>query len=156
MKVEIVMTRNVAICSPEQSLNEAARIMWERDCGIVPVVAGDGDGRLLGVVTDRDVAMAAYTQGRRLSEIPVSEIMSKHVVSCRPSDSIGTAERAMQHAQVHRLPVVNDAGDVVGMLSLADIARATRRAPELVSKSNVGATLAEISRPRAREVIHAA
>ena len=155
MKVESVMSKNIGTCSPQQSLNDAARIMWERDCGIVPVIAGEGNGRIMGVITDRDVAIAAYTKGRRLSEIGIGDVMSKTVASCRPSDSLAEAERKMQDAQVHRLPVVDEVGALLGVLSLADIARATR-GPEKIRPSEVGETLAAIRRPRALEVVHGA
>jgi CBS domain-containing protein len=154
MKVESVMSKNIATCSPQQSLNDAARIMWERDCGIVPVT--DGEGRIMGVVTDRDVAIAAYTKGRRLSEIGIGDVMSRTVAWCRPSDSVGDAERKMQQAQVHRLPVVDEVGALLGVLSLVDIALATRRGPEKVRPGEVGETLAAIRRPRALEVSHVA
>ena len=156
MKVENVMTRDVGTCARQQSLNDAARIMWERDCGIVPIVESDAEGRLVGVVTDRDICIAAYTKGLSLRQIPIGEVMSKKVTSCRASEDIGAAERTMQQAQVHRLPVVDDGGRLQGMLSLADIARATaRNMREKVSPSEVGETIVAIRRPRSLEVVHA-
>jgi len=153
MKVEGVMSKSVGMCGQHQSLNDAARIMWERDCGIVPIVASDEDGRVVGMVTDRDICIAAYTKGRRLQDIPIADVMSKKVVSCRASDELGAAERTMQQAQVHRLPVVDDGGRLLGVLSLADIARATARgARDKVSAGEVGETLAAIRRSRALEV----
>jgi CBS domain-containing protein len=158
MKVESLMTKNFASCCPEQSLSDAARVMWERDCGIVPVIAGESDSRLLGVITDRDITMAAYTKGRALTEIGIGDVMSKAVVSCCPSDSLSDAERVMRRAQVHRLPVLDEAGGLLGVLSLADIARATRRGTgkQKLDASEVGETLAAISSPRNLEVGHAA
>jgi len=156
MKIESVMSKSLGTCSPAQSLNDAAQIMWERDCGIVPIVGGNGDRRLMGVITDRDIAIAAYTKGRRLSEMGISDVMSKDVVSCRSSDSVDDAERAMRQAQVHRLPVVDESGAVVGVLSLADIACATHRGSEKVSPRDLGETVAAIRRPRAQELSRSA
>jgi predicted transcriptional regulator len=95
--------------------------MWEHDCGIVPVV--DDEGRTVGVVTDRDICMAAYLQGSRLSEIPVETCMSHELTLCRPEDSIQDAEHMMQMRQVHRLPVIDERGAPIGVLSLSDVAK---------------------------------
>ena len=150
MKVEAVMSKDVARCLPSETLNEAARIMWERDCGIVPVVESRDAGRVVGVVTDRDICVSAYTTGRRLAEIPVAEVMAKRVVSCRSSDELMAAEQLMRQAQVHRLPVVDASDQLVGVLSLADIARATVRGKQAeVTPVEVGETLAAIRRSRA-------
>src|SRR5262249_40110788 len=132
------------------TLNEAARIMWERDCGFVPVVADRSDPRLVGVITDRDICMAAYTKGEPLGAIRIGDVMAKSVMSCRAADEIGTAERVMQQAQVHRLPVVDGAQRLVGVLALADIARATTDGPagRHVSAGEVGETVTAIRRSR--------
>ena len=150
MKVDLVMSVDVGRCLPSDSLNEAARIMWERDCGIVPIVESRESGRLVGVVTDRDICVAAYTKGRPLTAISIAEVMAKRVVSCRASDELRAAEQAMCQAQVHRLPVIDASGQLVGVLSLADIARATARGrPPEVTPVEVGETVAAIRRSRA-------
>ena len=149
MKVDLVMSKDVGRCLPSDSLNEAARIMWERDCGIVPIVESRESGRLVGVVTDRDICVAAYTKGRPLTAISIAEVMAKRVVSCRASDDVRAAEEAMRQAQVHRLPVT-ESERLVGVLSLADIARATARGrPPEVTPVEVGETVAAIRRSRA-------
>jgi CBS domain-containing protein len=125
MRVEQVMTRDVKLCHPDQSLNEAAGLMWDHACGCIPVV--DQDDRVVGVLTDRDVAMAAYTQGRRLVEMPVSAAMSRQVFACHVGDSIDTAETLMRAHQVRRLPVLGFEDRIVGILSLSDIAREAER-----------------------------
>jgi CBS domain-containing protein len=151
MKVEQLMTKQVASCHPDDSLNQAAGIMWERDCGLVPVVEGEGR-RLVGVVTDRDLCMASYFHGTNLKEIPVREVMSTGVRACRPSDEISEAEETMRAVQVHRLPVVDDADQLLGLLSLADLAR--EAASEAGSKrrdvteAEIGGTVAAIRQPR--------
>lgn len=150
MKVHELMTTHVRACRPEQTLNEAARLMWEADCGCVPVV--DAARRVVGMLTDRDICMAAYTQGRLLSAIPVAAAMSKQVVSCRPADDLAAAQRAMQKAQVRRLPVVDGESRLAGLLSLSDILRQTPRDREhktrAVPAEEVTITMAAICEPR--------
>lgn len=152
MKVEQLMTKDVASCGPDESLSRAAQVMWERDCGFVPVVeTGDG-ARVVGVLTDRDACMAAYTRGKPLEEIRAGDVMSRHVHSCKPTQTLAAAEEKMREGQIHRLPVVDDAGQLLGVISLADIARVAeqqkgRKRPQ-VSVSDVGDTLASIRRPR--------
>jgi CBS domain-containing protein len=95
--------------------------MWERDCGALPVV--DQEGRVAGMVTDRDICMAAYTQGRPIHAVPVEKVMAQHVFSCGANDSIEDAEAIMHQFHVHRLPVVDSEQHVVGVLSLDDLAQ---------------------------------
>jgi len=121
MHVEQVMTRNVFACHPGDSLNRAAQIMWENDCGIVPVLGPDD--RVTGVLTDRDICMAAYIGGMPLSDLQVCTASSNRIVACRPTDSIEAAEQHMREAQVRRLVVTDDSGRLVGVLSLSDLAR---------------------------------
>jgi CBS domain-containing protein len=125
MKVERLMTKDVKTTSPDQSLSDAARLMWEHDCGCIPVV--DASGRAVGMITDRDICMAAYFKGRSLHEITIAESMAKEVLSCRIDDTIQQAEAVMQRAQVRRLPVTDPSGRIVGILSLGDIAREAGR-----------------------------
>jgi CBS domain-containing protein len=126
MNIGDLMTRDVRTCAATDSLNDAARIMWEADCGCVPVV--EADGTVVGMITDRDICMAAYTQGRRLMHMTVESAASKHVVTIGKDESLRRAEELMRGAQVRRLPVVDTAGHLVGLLSLADLAR---RLPDL-------------------------
>jgi predicted transcriptional regulator len=162
MKVEQLMARNVHSCQAADGLHAAARIMWEGDCGCLPVIEqGDGSARVVGMITDRDICMAAYTQGRPLSEITVASAMARDVCSCRPSDSITTALKVLERNQLHRLPVVDREEHLVGLLSLADVAReATRergRATKEVSDVRIGEVVEAISAPRSpREVAAAA
>jgi len=138
------MCEDVGTCSAEATAAEAARILWERDCGLVPVLAPDGSRRVVGVVTDRDLCMAAYIQGRRLAEIPLREIMSTRLHTCSPQEAVDQVLARMGQAQVRRLPVVDEQGRLRGVLSLADLARAERP-----SAAEVAATLRAICRPRA-------
>jgi CBS domain-containing protein len=156
MKVEDVMSKDVRTCGPDDALSEAARIMWERDCGCVPVLDGDGSGRVVAMITDRDISMAAYTQGARLAEIPVRKAMSAAVRACRPGDSVDDAEALMRRFQIRRLPVVDDAGHLLGILSLADLAEAAasgRGGRRGVSEAQVAETLEAICRPHKSLVV---
>jgi CBS domain-containing protein len=152
MKVEQLMTKAVSTCAPGDSLAEAARIMWERDCGVVPIVQDAGNPRVVGILTDRDVCMAAYTKGLPLGEIRIRDVMSTRVASCRPGDDVREAEQVMRRSRVHRLPVLDDADQILGVISLADIAReAAREAGSRrreVTAGEIGETLAAIRQPR--------
>jgi len=120
--VASVMTRAVVSCSGNDTLHRAAQIMWDRDCGAVPVV--DAEGRAVGVVTDRDLCMAAYTRGRPLSAISVSSLLAGKLHTCVPSTSLDEAIARMRLERVRRLVVVDPRDQrLVGMLSLADLVR---------------------------------
>jgi len=125
VNVERMMRHNVRACSPWDSLNDAARIMWDDACGCVPVV--DASHRPVGFLTDRDICMAAYTQGRPLGGIRVESAMAKKVVSCGIHDDIEHAVQMMRGTYVRRLPVVDAQGVLVGLLSLDDIACESKR-----------------------------
>ncbi|MDJ0851385.1 MAG: CBS domain-containing protein [Myxococcota bacterium] len=151
VRVGDLMQADVRTCTSEDALSEPARIMWERDCGCVPVEASDGSGRVVGMITDRDIGMAAYTSGGRLAEIRVGDAMATRVHSCRVEDPVSEAMRIMRTAQVRRLPVVDGDGHLRGVLSLADLTEgaAGRRAPAgRVSELHVAQTLEAISRSR--------
>ena len=120
MKVEQIMNRNVKACRLQDSLNKAAQIMWEEPCGAVPVV--DEQSRPVGFLTDRDICMAAYTQGKPLEALRVEMAMSRKVVLCRAEDDLGSAAQLMQQNRTRRLPVINPDGTLVGLLSLDDLA----------------------------------
>jgi CBS domain-containing protein len=120
-RVREVMTAPVQSCSPDDALNVPAKMMWDGDLGSVPVV--DAERRVIAMITDRDIAMAGYTTGRPLPELQVHSAMSKRVFVCHPDDTLGDAEAVMRTARVRRLPVLDDEGRLVGILSLADLAR---------------------------------
>ncbi|HZY58811.1 MAG TPA: CBS domain-containing protein [Candidatus Binataceae bacterium] len=120
MKVQRIMRHGVKTCHPHDSLNDAAQIMWEDACGSVPVV--DEEFRPVGFLTDRDICMAAYTQGAPLGAMCVASAMARRVVSCSPEDDVTDAARVMRENGVRRLPVVDAEGRLVGLLSLDDLA----------------------------------
>ena len=150
MQVEQIMNQPPVACSVHDTLNTAAQLMWEHDLGALPVMGSDD--RVIGIVTDRDICMAAYTQGRALQAIPVQVAMAKEVFTCKRYDSVEDAEHLMGERQIRRLPVLDDAGQLVGMLSLGDIARelgASRK--KNVIREFVEA-LAPICTPRAQSI----
>jgi len=149
MRVEEVMNRRVMVCGPNDSLGHAAQIMWDADCGCVPVV--DEGGKPVAMITDRDICIAAYTRGKTLSELMVSGAASHHIFTVRPDDEIATAEQRMRQFRVRRLPVVDQEGKLVGILSVNDLARHARAGQrrEELSAEGVVKTLAAVCSPRA-------
>jgi CBS domain-containing protein len=150
MRVQDVMTDSPCACGVNDSANEAARIMWEHDCGAVPIL--DDGGRVAGIVTDRDICIAAYFRGVPLHAIPVSEIMCADVSTCHAGDDLSAAEKTMRDRQVNRLPVVEDGAALVGMLSLCDLTQGVKRAGALKKDAKEGQelleTVAAIREPR--------
>jgi CBS domain-containing protein len=122
MNVEQVMSRQVKACGAGDTLSAAAAIMWENDIGAVPVV--EEHGRLVGIVTDRDICMAACFSNLPLASLQVGDHMSRQVFSVEPAASVEAAEQLMAEKQVRRLPVVGFEGELVGMITMGDLARA--------------------------------
>lgn len=147
MKVEQLMTPEVFTVTDRQTLNDAAQLMWDHDCGCIPVLSAE-DGQLVSVVTDRDIAMAAYTSGKCLGEIPVTAAHSQHAIFAGPEEDISAVEARMQSNQVRRIPVVNEAAQLVGIISLNDIAIASTKRQGGVTAKEVSGTLAAICKPR--------
>lgn len=141
MKVSELMTHEVLYCREELSANAAARVMWENNCGSVPIV-GD-DLKLTGILTDRDICMAAYTQGLPLGLIGVASAMAREPICVHGDDDIAVAHRLMRAHRIRRLLVVDGQGKLSGMLALADLARAAQGREAL--EAEVGKTLAAIS-----------
>jgi CBS domain-containing protein len=119
MKVSHVMTTHPVTCRPTDTLREAARLMWERDVGCLPVI--DDDGRLLGILTDRDIAMSAFARDAPLSEIPATVAMAERVYACTAEDPAELAAHVMAAQGVRRLPVLDAVGHVVGIISVDDL-----------------------------------
>ena len=125
MKVRELMTSPVHTCRTDESLAKAAERLWQHDCGVLPVV--DRDGKVTAMLTDRDVCMGAWTRGARLDQVRVADTMSKTLVSCRADDELATAADTMATHQLHRLPVVDNDGKPIGIVSLNDLAVAAER-----------------------------
>lgn len=145
MKIRELMCSVVHSCGPQDSLATAARPMWEHDCGMLPVV--QADGRVVAAITDRDICMAGWTRGRALADLRVADAMSRDVVTCSPDDDVSTAAAKMAQRQVHRLPVVDAAGKLLGILSLNDLAIASANDPRLAKDALTA--LRGACRPRA-------
>lgn len=153
MLAKHIMSQPVSVCQLSDNLDQAARLMWEDDCGAVPVI--DAGGRAVAMLTDRDICMAAYTQGKPLREIPVNTAMSKSVQTCSAEDTLEDVEQQMMLHQIRRLPVLDREGQLLGVLSLNDLARAANQqhpaAPDgsyEISLATAAKTLAAVCHPR--------
>lgn len=144
MKVSKLMTRDVITCRVEDSLDAAAQQMWAYDIGSLPVV--DDRGCIVGMITDRDALMAAFTHGEPLRAISAGSTMSADPFTCSPDDELTAVEAAMSRRQIRRVPVVDDLGHPIGIVSMNDLARASQRSE--LSAAEVAATLAAVCAPR--------
>ena len=122
MKVKDIMTAEPRTCTPGTNLAAAAALMLDGDCGILPVVE---DGKLAGVVTDRDMFIALATRNRRASEVTVAEVVQTPVYTCGPDDDLQTVLESMKLHSVRRLPVEGFGGTVMGIVSMNDIVLAS-------------------------------
>jgi CBS domain-containing protein len=136
MKVSKIMSRDVTLLNPDQTICVAASLMAEIDAGALPV--GEND-RLLGMITDRDIVIRAVAQGRS-ADTKVADVMSKEVLYCFDTDEIDDVARNMGKAWVRRLPVVNRDKRLVGIVSLGDLARND-------DATNIGQTVTRVSTP---------
>jgi CBS domain-containing protein len=126
MKASELMTRNPKTCEPDHDLTCALRLMKDEDTGIVPVTKGNGEARVAGVVTDRDIALVLGARDARPSEVTVGDVMTTSLVSVEPDADVADVSRRMQQSQVRRVLVV-DGSRLVGIISTADLARASAR-----------------------------
>ena len=122
MKIKDVMSRDVATCTPQDNLATAAIRMWNRDCGVLPIV---DDGRVRGMLTDRDICMALALKGQKPAAVNVAEVVNGPVYGCSLDTEVAEALAIMHDRQVHRLPVLDD-GRLAGVVSLNDLALAAR------------------------------
>ena len=139
------MSRRVITCRTGDSLERVAQLMWDHDIGFVPVV--DREDRIVGVVTDRDALMAAYTRGTHLRAIPVDTAMARDPVTCTVHAEATAIEHCMARHQIRRLPVIDEESRPIGVITLSDLARASQFGHELSPKGPSHA-LAQISRSR--------
>ncbi len=144
MKVSELMTRDPVTVRADTTCAEAALRMKQEDCGSLPVIEG---GRLVGIVTDRDIVIRAVAAGKDPKTCRVSEVMSADPLTVSPDDDVAAALKVMAERQVRRLPVVKDA-KLVGILVTAQIARAE-------SERRTGETIKEISEPASGKGPHA-
>ena len=135
MKVSKCMTRDVHLVSPTQTIRDAARMMAELDAGALPV---QQDDRLVGMITDRDIAVRAVAQGKS-PDSPVRDVMSREVLYCFDDQEIEDVARNMGEVKVRRLPVVNRDKRLVGIISIGDLALKEEQ-------TLTGSTIARISK----------
>jgi CBS domain-containing protein len=142
MKISEVMTKNPAFCAPSSSAQTAALVMQQKNTGIVPVTEDAFSRKLVGVVTDRDLCMAVLAHGRDPSHVWVQECMTREPVTCHLDEEVGAALRRMREHQIRRIPVVDEEGNLKGMVSLADLVR-----QRVISSAELFDTIEKICEP---------
>ena len=142
MKIKEVMTKNPSFCAPSSSAQTAALVMQQKDTGILPVTEDAFSRKLVGVVTDRDLCMAVLVRGREPSHVWVQECMTREPVTCHLDEEIGAALRRMREHQIRRIPVVDEGGNLKGIVSLADLVR-----QRVVSPAELFDTVEKICEP---------
>ena len=140
MKAQDLMTKDPRTCDANDSLRDAIEIMRDEDCGLVPILEGDGgEARVVGVVTDRDIALYLGEEDEKPSDVRIEEVMKSDIISCGPDADLSEVSRKMQQAQVRRILVV-DNGRLRGVISMADVAREA-------SRGEAGRVIEKISEP---------
>lgn len=141
MNVQDIMTTEVATCSPDTNLESIASMMWNKNCGSIPVLNQNGEP--IGIITDRDIAMGCALNHKPLWELTANDILGgRQVHLCRASDSVKSSLQQMSQNHIRRLPVIGDDGHLVGMLSLGDIvAYAESEMPGKIPEVSFGETI---------------
>ena len=146
MKAKDLMTKSPVCCSTDDTAQDAARAMRDCDCGIIPIVEA-GSQRVVGVVTDRDIAIRAVADGKS-GDTPLRDIMTASPSCCGPDSDVRDVERTMADRQVRRVVIVNADGRAEGIVAQADIARAANRGrSQDITEQEVGLLLETISQP---------
>lgn len=147
MKIKELSFQKPFTITRSDNLDLAANLMWEHDLGALPV-ANEND-QVIGMITDRDIAMAAFIQGKRLIDVLVESAMSKSAIACNRDDDLSDALELMQKHQVRRIPILDNAQKLIGILSLNDVVLAYKSRPKKDLKAELVAdTLAEICKHR--------
>jgi len=150
MQVKELMTKTPRACDLSATANDAVRVMTECDCGSVPVV--DRGGRAVGIVTDRDICLAAYRRGLPLKSIPLADVMSRELCTVDADADVTEAEHLMQIRQIRRLPVIARDGRLIGILSLSDVAQGVMQSGSSRQDGQDGnellSTIERVSTPR--------
>ena len=145
MRVQDIMTKNPSCVTADATVREAAQLMRKEDVGIVPVVERGADRKLVGVVTDRDIAIRCVADGRDGATCRVADVMSADsLATCTPDEDVEEVMEAMGREQLRRIPIVDERGALVGIVSQADVAR------KAGDDHEVGDTVERISRPSDR------
>ncbi len=121
MKVRDYMSNEVFSCTPSTSVYDAAKLMQENHVGCIPIC--DNENCMIGVVTDRDLVLRCIASDKNAKETPVSDIMTTNVWTCKPDDEMTNAQNKMGDEQIRRLPVVDNNGKVIGMLTIGDLVK---------------------------------
>ncbi len=121
MNIQDIMTQNPTFCPPTASLEQVAQVMRDEDIGAVPIVESNGGNRLLGMVTDRDIAVRVVAAGRDPSQVAASDCMTEPAVSCTEDDSLEDCAHAMASQRIRRMPIVDANGMLCGVVSQADL-----------------------------------
>jgi CBS domain-containing protein len=137
------MTRDPACCRPDQTARDAAQVMRDRDCGCVPIV--DDAGTVVGIVTDRDLAVRAIATGKE-STTKLNDLMTASASCCGPDDDLRDVEQKMAELQIRRIPIVDAGGRCLGIISQADIARASAT-DSAVTEQEIALVVEKISQP---------
>lgn len=149
MKVNELMKADVQTCHSDTNLTEVAMLMWNYDCGVIPIV--DDAGMPTGMITDRDIAMGSAFDGKPLRDIPTHQVTNhRPLLTCTVDDDVETALSIMQSGQIHRLPVVDADGSLQGILSMDDLVLAAgskKTKSSSVSFDQVMTTLKHICAP---------
>lgn len=133
MKAQTLMTEKPACVTPNDTARQAARLMAENDCGCLPVVESSDTSRVVGVITDRDIALRAIARGKG-SDTPVRDLMTSSPECCGPDSDLREVERVMADRQVRRVVIVDDANRCVGIISQADLARAAKQGKKVTDR----------------------
>jgi CBS domain-containing protein len=151
MKVRDIMAKTPASCHMDTNLAKAVEILWSQNCGILPVL--NGEERVVGVVTDRDICIALGTKNRAAGEITAGEVASGNVFACTPDDDVHTALATMAQGKVRRLPVIGPEGTLKGLLSMDDVVRHSGTGKGEVPYHEVVAILKTIYQLAAPEIV---
>lgn len=147
MKARDVMTKDPACCTPDDTVQHAAKLMVDSDCGCIPVVENMKTKRIVGTLTDRDVTCRCTAEGKG-PETRVGDVMSPNPSCCTADDDVQSVQRVMSDRQVRRVPVVDEQGCCVGMIAQADLARAGDHA---ITDREVGQVVERVSEPTREE-----
>jgi CBS domain-containing protein len=145
MRAQDLMTMSPACVTGDEDVRKVAKLMQEHDCGCIPVVDATDNRRVIGVITDRDIAVRGVAQGKG-PDTKVKDLMTRDLACCLPDDELGAVEGLMAERQVRRVVIVNDDGFCVGIVAQADLARATESSRD-VTERELAHVVERISQP---------
>ena len=148
MKAQDIMAKNPSVVTPDTPLTDAARVMKAEDIGLLPVVESSGSRKLVGVITDRDIAIRHVAEGHTSADCPVREAMSSDVSTCTADDTVEHLMEVMGKEQVRRIPIVDERGAVIGIVAQADVVRKAH------DEAKAEETIERISKPSGKHSQH--